>query len=280
LLRRAEADLGPPPTPYAWIVFGSEGRLEQALLTDQDNALVYGAASPEAERYFAALAERVVGDLIAARFPPCRGGFMATNWCRPLEQWQRQFRGWLEAPQPRALVEAANFFDFRGVYGKLSLEPLQDVLADAGREQIFLAHLARAALGFAPPLGLFRHIRQEDGGVDLKKGGLIPIVSLARLHALQAGSRARPTLERLAAAATAGTLSHSGAATLAEAFRFLLRLRLRTQLQALRAGQPPDNHVRLETLTSLERRHLKETFVAIGEMQQATALRYAVERLG
>jgi CBS domain-containing protein len=280
LLRRAEGELGPPPTPYAWIVFGSEGRLEQALLTDQDNALVYRDAGAEAERYFAALAERVVGDLIAAQFPPCRGGFMATHWRLPLDEWLRQFRGWVQAPQPRALIEAANFFDFRRVHGALELEPLQQVLAEAAHEQIFLAHLARAALGFAPPLGLFRHIRQEDGGVDLKKGGLIPIVSLARLHALECGSRARPPLERLEAAAAAGTLSRAGAATLAEAFRFLLRLRLRAQLQALRAGQPADNRVRLDELTSLERRHLKETFVALGEMQQATALRYAVERLG
>lgn len=280
LLRRAEAELGPPPTSYAWIVFGSEGRLEQALLTDQDNALVYREASPEAGRYFAALAERVVADLIAAQFPPCRGGFMATRWCHPLDEWLRLFRGWVQAPQPRALIEAANFFDFRRVHGELELEPLQQVLAEAAREQIFLAHLARAALGFTPPLGLFRHIRQEDGGVDLKKGGLIPIVSLARLHALECGSRARPTVERLEAAAAGGTLSREGAATLAEAFRFLLRLRLRAQLQALRAGQAPDNRVRLDELSSLERRHLKETFVTLGEMQQATALRYAVERLG
>ncbi len=253
--------------------------MEQTLLTDQDNALVYGDDTTEAKTYFAALTQRVVNGLIAARFPPCRGGFMATNWHRPLAEWIRLFHGLIRTPEPRALVEAANFFDFRPVHGDLSLEALRGVLLHAGGEKIFLAHLAKAALGFRPPLGLFRQIRAEEGGVDLKKGGIIPIVSLARLFALEAGVEARPTLERLAGAARAGALSHEGSETLSEAFRFLLRLRLQDQLRTMRIGQPPGHKARLEDVSPLERRHLKETFLAIREMQEATALRYAVERL-
>ena len=95
LLRIAEAQLGRPPGPYAFIVFGSEGRMEQALLTDQDNALVYGDDTPEAKAYFGKLAESVVNGLIAASFPPCKGGFMATNWHRPLAEWERlSAAGW------------------------------------------------------------------------------------------------------------------------------------------------------------------------------------------
>jgi len=281
LLRLAEARLGEPPTPYAWIVFGSEGRMEQALLTDQDNALVYQDDTPQARQYFAALSERVVDSLLAASFPRCAGGFMATHWHRPIAEWLRLFRGWLETPEPQALMEAANFFDFRALHGTLSLEPLQDVLRLAGRTPVFLAHLARATLGMRPPLGLFRQLREDQpGGVDLKKGGILPIVGLARLYALAAGSDARPTLRRLEVAAIGGTLSRDGAATLAEAFRFLLRLRLRTQLRTLRAGGQPGNVVPLEDLSSLERRHLKETFLVIRELQEATALRFATERLG
>jgi CBS domain-containing protein len=279
LLRIAEARLGRPPCPYAFVVFGSEGRMEQALLTDQDNALVYRDDTPEATAYFGKLAQSVVDGLIAASFPPCKGGFMATNWHRPLAEWERLFRGWMETPEPRALIEAANFFDFRAVGGTLSVSPLNDILYLAGRERTFLAHLARASLMFEPPLGLFRQVKEEEDGVDLKRGGIIPIVSLARLHALEAGVRARPTLERLPAAAAAGGLSKEGAETLAEAFRFLLRIRLRAQVKALRAGRPPGNSVQLEDLTPLERTHLKETFVAIREHQQATALNYAVSRI-
>jgi CBS domain-containing protein len=279
LLRAAEAALGPPPCPYAWIVLGSEGRREQALLTDQDNALVYAEESAVAATYFAALAERGVAGLLAASFPPCPGGYMATNWHRPVAAWVELFRGVVARPEPAALVQAATFFDFRAVAGDLALDPLEEEVRRAGREGIFLAHLARAALGFTPPLGLLRHIRAEEGGVDLKRGGIAPIVALARVYALEAGSPARPTLERLAAAARAGTLSGEGAATLAEAFRFLLRLRLEGQLRALRAGEPPGNRVRLEELSPLERVHLKEVFLALREIQEATALRYSTARL-
>jgi CBS domain-containing protein len=284
LLEAAEEQLGRPPAPYAFVVFGSEGRREQTLLTDQDNALVYGdAGDVHAEdahaAYFAALARLVVDHLVAAGFPPCPGGFMATNWRRSLTAWERLFRSWVETPDPKALMEALNFFDFRPVAGELKLEGLDQRLLHGGRERVFLAHLARASIGLTPPIGPFRHIRQQDGGVDLKKGGIVPIVGLARLYALEAQSRARDTLARLDAAAEAGTLSQSGAATLSEAFRFLLRIRLRAQLSALKRGERPDNRAPLDDLSPLERQHLKDVFLAIREMQQATALRYAVDRL-
>ena len=142
-----------------------------------------------------------------------------------------------------------------------------------------MAQLARASLGLTPPLGAFRHIKAEDEGVDLKKGGLAPIVSLARLYALEAGSSARGTLARLEAAMPAETLSREGKETLSEGFRFLLGLRLREQLRARRAGEPVTNSVRMEHLSPLERQHLKDVFVAIRELQNATAIRHSIARL-
>lgn len=278
LLRLAEQSLGPPPCAYAWIVFGSEGRKEQTLLTDQDNALVYAAA--ESADYFEALAQRVVGDLLEVGIPACSGGFMATHWCRPLGEWQRLFRSWLEAPEPEALLQAANFLDYRVVHGDLSLSSLETIVAGAPRQAAFLAHMARNAVGFRPPLGAFRRVRSEAGGVDLKKGGLMPIVSLARVLALEAGTSARATLSRLSLAADGGDVSRAGAETLAEAFRFFFRLRLAAQLRAARAGEPLDNRVRLEVLTPLERRHLKDSFQAVREMQSALAQRFGTDALG
>jgi CBS domain-containing protein len=280
LLELAEAELGPPPTPYTWLVLGSEGRQEQALLTDQDNALVYGQDSAEARAYFEALTNQVVTRLIQAGFPPCPGGYMATHWRYPLSEWERLFTQWVQIPEAQALLEAAIFFDFRQVHGELTPEPLEAVYLRAGERGLFLAHLARAGLKFQPPLGFFRRIRAEEGGVDLKKGGIAPIVALARLYALEVGTTARSTLARLEAAGQAGTLSREGAELLAEAFRFLLYLRLREQLRAYRAGETPGNRVRLERLSPLERRHLKEAFLAIRETQELTALRFQTGRLG
>ena len=279
LLRLAEEQLGDPPAPYTFIVFGSEGRREQILLTDQDNALVYADDGEPTRDYYVSLARIVVDDLIAAGFPPCFGGFMAINWNRPLSAWRALFRSWVETPEPRALMEALNFFDYRPVFGALDVDALQHGVQRAAGEPMFLAQLARASLALAPPLGLFRHIRQTDGGVDLKKGGIVPIVGLARLYALEAQSPVRATLARLQAAADAGVLSPSGAAMLSEAFRFLLRIRLRGQLRELKRGDRPDNRAPLDEFSPLERRQLKDVFLAIREMQQATARRHAIERL-
>ncbi|MCC6651338.1 MAG: cyclic nucleotide-binding protein, partial [Candidatus Eisenbacteria bacterium] len=190
------------------------------------------------------------------------------------------FRGWIAKPEPQALLDASSFFDFRVVHGSLDLSPLHDIMRGAAGERTFLAHLAKCALTFEPPLGAFRHIRLEHGGVDLKKGGLLPIVGLARVLALECGAEARGTQDRLAAAAASGVISGEGAATMADAFRFVLRLRLRDQLQSLRAGRAADNVARLEGLTALERGQLKDVFVAIREMQAALRLRFATDRLG
>lgn len=280
LLRAAEGELGAPPAPYAWIVFGSEGRMEQTLLTDQDNAIVHADVSAAEAAYFPRLAERVVSGLLEAGFPACPGGFMATAWCHSLPAWRDRFRDWIHRPDPQALLDASSLFDWRAVHGSLDLASLDAVIRGASEQMVFLAHLARTALAFEPPISAFRHIRDEHGGVDLKKGGLLPIVGLARVAALEAASGARSTLDRLDAAAEAGTLSREGAATLAEALRFLLRLRLRDQLRARRAGRPVGNAARLEGLTPLERAQLKDVFLAVREMQSALRLRYHTERLG
>jgi CBS domain-containing protein len=280
LCKLAEQELGPPPCPYAWLVFGSEGRLEQALLTDQDNALVYAAASDEAQDYFARLAERVVADLVTAGFPPCPGGCMATNWNKPLDAWADTIADWIREPTPDNLMVSSIFFDFRAVAGDLDTTPLADQVAGAAESQLFMAHLARVSLRFKPPLGLFRRIQSDDGRVDLKKRGIASIVAAARVWALEAGSRARPTRERLEAAMARRVVSRDLGRTLIETYRFLLQLRLGAQLEELKAGRELDNDIRLKSLSPLEYRHLKDAFGAIREMQQAVAQRYRTSTLG
>ncbi len=200
LVQLAERTLGPPPGPYAWIVFGSEGRMEQTLLTDQDNAVVFDEATDENRAYFAALSKQVVDGLIQGGFPPCPGGFMAVNWCKPLSEWRQLFGQWIRLPEPRALLDAAIFFDFRGVAGGLSLESLQEVISPAKDQRRFLAHMLSGAVAFRPPLGFFNRLRTRNGKIDIKMGGIAPIVALARVMALSAGSRERSTVERLALA--------------------------------------------------------------------------------
>lgn len=280
LLKLAEKKFGPPPTPFAWLVFGSEGRSEQVLLTDQDNALVYLDDTPAAKTYFAQLAEYTINGLIQAGFPPCPGGYMATNWCYPLNHWLKLFNEWVQTPQPQAILEAAIFFDFRVVHGTLSIDPVEQIVIQSGEYDLFLAQLARAALYFRPPLGFFGRIRQKDGFVDLKEGGIAPIVGLARVYALEHGSQSRATLDRLQDAVSTGSLSEQGAENLAETFRFLQWLRLRSQLVKINSNQELDNKIRLENLSHLEKRYLKDAFLAIHEIQESAEMRFRLTMLG
>lgn len=272
LVKEAEAVLGPAPAAYTFMVFGSEGRREQALLTDQDNALVLEKADHEA--YFQALAEKVVGGLIQAGIPACKGGYMATRWRMPLPEWVATFRRWMEAPEPQALLDTQIFFDFREAAGNLPLRPLEEALLEGSQRGVFLYHLAQASLAFRPPLGLFGRVRTEEGFVDLKRHALAPIVALARLYALMGGSLAKGTLERLQAAREAGTLSPEGAERLDEAYRFFFGLRLEHQLRAFREGREIGNRVLWSALSPGEKRRALEGFRAILEVQENTASRF------
>jgi len=274
VLRWAEAEFGPPPAPYAWIAFGSEGRMEQTLLTDQDNALVHGGTAAD-EPYFAALAERANADLIMAGYPPCPGGYMARKWHGPLDEWEARFNGWLDDPKPQALLWAAIFFDFRKVHGVLDLAPLEAVLTRASKARVFLSCMAKAALEFRPPPSLFLRLHGDE--IDLKRQAISPIVFLVRPYALEVGTTARNTLERLDKAVEAGLMGADARATLREAYQFLLGLRLREQVRMIAGGNPPVNTISLSALSSIERSRLKDSLRHIREWQDKAAYYYRTE---
>ncbi|HET9451511.1 MAG TPA: DUF294 nucleotidyltransferase-like domain-containing protein, partial [Aggregicoccus sp.] len=275
LLSLAERELGPPPAPYAWLVLGSEGRMEQTLLTDQDNALVYADAGAAARPWFQALAERMSADLLAAGFPLCPGGFMARSWHGTLSEWEARFGAWADSPQPQALLEAAVFLDFRRAAGALSLEPLERARTRMRERVPFLRGLARTALDFKPPPLLLLRLRGAQGEVDLKAHGIVPVVGLARCYGLEAGGPQRPTLARLEAAARAGLTDADGVERVAEAYRFLLGLRLRLQLR--RPDGTGGARVRLAELTPLERARLKESLHEVRAFQERAERHYQVE---
>jgi CBS domain-containing protein len=280
LVHLAEQALGEPPAPYAWIVFGSEGRMEQTLLTDQDNALAFDGAAEECQAYFGALSKRVVDGVIQAGFPPCPGGFMATNWSKPLAEWRQLFATWIRLPEPQALLDAAIFFDFRVVAGALSLEPLEQIIATAKDERRFLAHMLNGALAFHPPLGFFNRMRADHGKLDLKSGGITPIVALARVVALAAGSRQRSTIERLGVAGPSNAvLNRESAQALAEIFPLFLSLRLRAQLTTAKKRQALDQRVDLAALSALERRHLKDAFILVKRVQEELRAVWRLDQL-
>lgn len=292
LLELAEAELGPAPVPWAWLTAGSRARFEQALGPDQDHALVLsdeavseGEVDHEVAAYFAALADRVTAGLETAGYPRCRGDKMATNpqWRAPLSTWLRHVDRWVSTPEPAAVLDASVYFDLRHLAGDPDLTRrlrTHQVRAAAG-SPLFLAHLAGAAATRGVPIGFFRNLVVERSGdhrdtLDLKRGGLLPLVEIARLHALAAGSTETATLARLDDGVAGGRLSAQLAADLRDAWEFLSLLRLRHQAAEVGAGRAPDSHVDPSTLSSFEQRHLKAAFGVIRAAQAAVAQRYPV----
>jgi CBS domain-containing protein len=277
ILRWAEADLGPPPTPYAWLVFGSEGRMEQMVLTDQDNALVYGDESPEARAYFAALAEKAIDDLQAAGFPRCPGGYMATRWQGSLDHWEGRFRGWLDQPTAQALLEASIFFDFRAVHGHLDVSRLRAVIGRTKEARTFLSAMAKSALTFPVPGGLSLRLRSESSKFDMKLKGISPIVFLARVYGLESAARTSNTLDRLRGAVEAGLIGNDTCDTLSEAYRFLLRVRLRAQLRMISEGKPPSNMISFSDLSTIERSRMRDAFRAVEAWHEHAAYHFRTD---
>ncbi|HSL11400.1 MAG TPA: DUF294 nucleotidyltransferase-like domain-containing protein [Actinomycetota bacterium] len=274
LLELAIDELGPPPAAWAWFALGSQARRERAIAGDQDHLLVIDDGAPAgADAYFAELATSVVDGLEAAGVPRCPSGVMATDpaWRRTRTGWREAFAGWIDAPASQAAFVTAIAFDHRKVAGPLEDE-WRGVVATAGSNAGFLYRSARLALEQRPPLGLRGDVRTTeasgDGGrVDVKSGGLLPVVDLARVLGLMAGSPAVGTFRRLRAARSAGALEGDDTEALIAAFGLLLEVRLEHHVRMAEAGLPPDDLVDPEALDPIARGGLRDAFRAIAHVQ-------------
>ena len=288
LLDLAEAELGPPPVPYAWLAGGSQARREQSSHSDQDNALLIADhMKPDDDAWFAALAKYVNDGLNACGYVYCPGEVMASNpkWRQPLRMWRKYFTTWINRPEPMALMLASVFFDLRPVRDPEGMfEELQEhILENSRANRIFIAYMAANALKHQPPLGFFRNFVLIHGGehnhtFDLKHRGTVPIIDLVRVHALAAGLPQVNTLERIEAVAAHGGLSREGAANLSDALEFIATLRIRHQGKQLRGGEAADNFLAPDTLSPLERGHLRDAFLLIAGLQASLGQRYQTGR--
>lgn len=268
----AEAGVGDPPAPYAWLVLGSVAREEEALAADQDHALVL--AEPDDGDWFARLAERVTEVLVECGWPPCPGDVMATNprWRLTVPQWREQFAAMSAEPDPDAVLRAAICHDMRHLAGEPRLTREVRRAAASSVSPRLLGHLGAQAVRMSPPLGFFRGLVLEREGehrdtLDIKRG-IAAVVQLARIHALRSGSSALSTRSRLAAAADAGVIDQETATDLSDALELMSYRRLHHQVAQARAGKPPDNHLAPGDLTDRQRRQLKDAFGIVRAAQQ------------
>ncbi|HVR31924.1 MAG TPA: DUF294 nucleotidyltransferase-like domain-containing protein [Acidimicrobiia bacterium] len=287
LLELGVETLGPAPTPFVWLALGSAGRREQALVTDQDHALISADSAEDHDDYFLGLSRFVVAGLEAAGIPRCSSKVMASEdgWRGPETWWRRRMADWMTEADRVAAFLTGIAFDVRAVAGNLTVDSLFAEAADAAsRQPAFLRRLERLALEVRPPLGLFGGLLAHDVDgrevLDLKMGGLLPITELGRLYALQAGAFELATPARLRAAAVAGTLSSDHAEGLEEAFGFLQDLRLRNQVTQWTSGQRPSNLIDPDGLGPIDRAALKQAFRIVRDIQSDLANRLAPRILG
>jgi CBS domain-containing protein len=286
--------LGPAPLPWCWLVFGSEGRREQTFGTDQDNALLWAdpatAEEEEAARsWFPQFARLMKEGLTRCGFAPCPANYMADNprWNLPLAEWRELFSRWITAPSPEALLQAAILFDFRGLAGNLSLAAeLRSCLNRSLRNRsVFFARLAGTVTLNRPPLGFFGSFTLDTKGrhkdkIDLKISALGPIVNIARLYALEAGIPETGTLDRLAALRPNHPLLTRYAEELGHAFEFLSLLRIQHQFEQIQAGAPGDNLIDPQSLSSHEKKALKDAFRLISRVQDLIIEQYRTGLVG
>jgi CBS domain-containing protein len=274
LVELAVRDAGPPPVPFTWFALGSLARREAAPSSDVDSALAWDGTVPgDAAGYFGRVTRAVDEGLRACGISPDEHGASAANpiFARSLASWRRAARSLSEDPtQDKALILVSVLADSRPVWS--SGGDIPGGLWEGQPTPELLRLLARFALSFRPPTGFLRdfvveHSGERRGQLDLKHGGLIPIVDLARWAGMAAGMASASTRERLRAAEAAGTMDSAEAQTLTEAFGFIFSLRLDHQVEQLRRGSAPDDFIDPKTLNPLARSYLREAFRAVASVQ-------------
>ncbi|WP_201783249.1 DUF294 nucleotidyltransferase-like domain-containing protein [Hymenobacter sp. AT01-02] len=274
------AEHGPAPAKFVFMVLGSEGRKEQTLVTDQDNAIIYEDKANEQRElvraYFLRFATAVSDELNQIGLHFCTGGFMAKNskWTHSLSHWKRNYHQWMSESNVETVMQFATFFDCRFLYGEVGLmDELQAFLHQELSQPLdrFLFFMAKNALQYEPPLTFFRGFRtftQEGQQVfDLKKT-MSPIVDLVRVYALQNQIFQTNTGERLAQLRERGVFKEKEYQELLHAYYYLMGMRLKKQARQLiddRAA--PTNYLDPKTLTQVEQVTLKEIFKVITDFQ-------------
>ncbi|MCB2171079.1 MAG: hypothetical protein KQI78_25765 [Deltaproteobacteria bacterium] len=272
---------GPPPVSFAFITLGSEGRQEQTLKTDQDNAIIFHDIDPRSgltekavQHYFLELGEKICLWLDRAGYDLCLGGIMAKNekWCQPLSTWKKYFTQWIRTAEPENLLHTTIFFDFR--HGDKNLtEELRFHLVDSLKTRSgFLRFMTQNSLGFRPPVGFWGNFLIESKGTQKKaldiKTCMAPMVDFARIYSLKHGVIQTNTQSRLYQLYNKGVLERAAYNEIEQAYSFLLQLRFMRQIHAiLGENVKPDNYIQPKKLSEIEQKMLKEVLKKIKLLQ-------------
>lgn len=278
-----------PPTEFAWLAIGSQGRQEQLLMTDQDNALVYEDVSEDKQEttktYFLNLAKQINKDLETVGFELCPADMMGSNpkWCLSVSEWNLQFNRWITMPDQDNLMLCTIFFDFEHVYGsKTLIEKLaKNIFKSIESHDIFLTYLGRNALQNPPPLSFFRQFLVEDNGehknqFDIKARSMMPLVDAARLLILSHNIKSiNNTVERFKKLVELEPQNKDTYLFCIEAYKDLLWFRTEQGLHNSDSGRFID----VQSLNKVDRLKLKQSFKAVKSVQELIQTRFKLSQL-
>jgi len=279
---------GDPGVPFSWLCFGSEGRREQTLHTDQDNGIVFeardAAHAAEIRGKLLPLAHQINLALAQCGFSLCTGNVMASNpeLCLSRLEWARRFAGFIREASPENLLNSSIYFDLRTVWGDDSAcaQLRRSVLEQVADNSLFQRMLAQNALRQRPPVGRFRDFVLTRQGsdkaptLDLKVQGLTPFVDGARLLALANGIDTGNTLERLRQLVAKEVIDAQDGAAYEEAYHFIQQTRMQQHQAQARQHLPYSNRVDPAELNQLDRRILRESLRQAQRLQASLSLRY------
>ncbi len=291
LINFAISDLGDPPAKFAFMALGSAGRKEQTLISDQDNAIIFENI-PEndfelVKEYFDKLAEKICFGLNECGYFYCKGEAMAKNpkWTQPLDKWAEYFHNWIAKSDQQDLIDISIYFDFRHVYGDISLvEDLRTRLAAFTNGQAgFFQHLTKNCLLHKPPVGIMGGLLLESKGehpetFDIKMATM-PISDFARIYSLKHNLSETNTLERFRTLFKKGIINKNSYEEIVQAYNFLMQLRFRHQATQITLKRDFDNHINPKELTQIEIKTLKNTFSQITGMQKRLSYDFSGEAI-
>jgi CBS domain-containing protein len=271
---------GPAPLAWAWLDLGSAARREFTLSSDQDNALAYADPEPgeadAVDAYFERLGSDINDGLARCGIGVDNNGVLAGKrlWRMSKAAWLRTFGECLTEPDESHLIRASVAFDFRPAAGGLLLvSELTEYIRDARHHPQFMRLLARTANGYPVALGFRGQLATGREGdppdrLDIKRGGIIPLVNLVRFHALAHGVTISPTIDRIEAVANMGGLERVVADGLSEAWSVITRLRFEHHAAQIADGKPPDNLIDPDALPPIARADLREALHVVRRAQK------------
>ncbi|MDQ2180103.1 DUF294 nucleotidyltransferase-like domain-containing protein [Marinifilum sp. D714] len=262
IIELAIQEVGPAPCKFAFITMGSEGRSEQTLKADQDNAIIFVDHSDENKSYFLKLSEIINENLHAIGYSRCKGDLMAGNpeWCNSLDVWKNYFSNWIGNPDMPNVLDSSIFLDLRSIYGDNSLVDnlFEHVYSELRHNHDFYNQLAKTVIGVKPSF--------DKKSVDIKRF-LQPIIGYLRIHALHHSIRETNSLLRLNQLMALGVIPEKTAEEIEAMYNFLMHLRIKWQVNLILDNDWPENEVLLKNLTELDKSTFKRIEKEITSLQ-------------